>query len=160
MNLYQLTKEWQELQTLLLDEELDPADLEKAYTEISEQRDLKLENCLKVIKHFDAMAQGVAYEQLRLDAHRKRIERAGEKLREYVGMCLGEGNKFQCAAGELGWRKSVAVVAESEATPIPDAYQVVKMVTTPDKKLMKADLECGASIPGWRLEKRMNLQVK
>lgn len=160
MNLFELTQEWKDLQALLLDDEIERSDIESAFGFITEQRNLKLENCLKMIKTFDAMEQGIAYEIMRLEAHKKRTQRAGEQLRDWVKMNLQPGEKFECTVGAFGWRKSEAVVSENEETPIPDAYAVVKMVTTPDKKLMKKDLECGATIPGWTLEKRTNLAIK
>ena len=160
MNLFEITNEWKELQELLLDPEVEQGDIEKAYADITEARNVKLENCLKVIKHFDAMEQGIAYEIKRLQAHKEAIVGAGERLREWVKFNLQQGEKFECTVGGFSWRKSEAVVSETPDTPIPEAYEVVEFVTKPDKKLMKKDLECGANIPGWKIEKRENLVVK
>lgn len=160
MKLYELTRDWLALQERLNEaDELTHADIATALEAIDEARDKKIENCLKLIKHYSALHAGARMEIERMKAYTERLEKAGESIKAYLAGCMMDGERFQSAIGEIGWRTSEAVVCD-EGAAIPEQYQRVKNIIEADKVLLKKDLECGATIPGWRIEKRKHLQVK
>lgn len=161
MNLREMTVECIELQDLLLDDEIDHADIERALARSKEQRGQKLKDCLHVAHNLDATLQAVGYEIKRLEAHKQRIERAGERLRDWVKSNLMPGEKFECEIGGFSVAKNPpAVVPDTPDTPAPDAYTRTEFVTTIDKKLILKDLQCGATIPGWSIKQGTHLRVK
>lgn len=157
MNLYELTKEWKDLQDLLLDDSLEPSDLEKAYLEISAERNQKLENIRKLLKHLQADVDIIQAEKDRLNVFQKKYESKIESLLSWVEKCLLPGEKFDCPIGGFSWRES-EYLDSAENAKIPKAFQRVKI--EPDKNAIKAALKTGKKIAGWFLAKRQNLQVK
>lgn len=160
-NLYELTKEFRRLLTILesddyLSDSAAYAVAQEALDDIQEARDAKLEGCMRVWKSLEAEVHAIEAE---LKLLKKRKERSEKNLEWLKGWVAGNLLKqtFRCAIGEFKWRTSEAVVPEVEGAEIPPQYARVKVITEPDKTEMKKDLKCGANIPGWRLERRSNL---
>lgn len=165
MNLYELTSEWAYLRTLLADiqagkEDVEPSDIEKALNDVQGDRLRKFDGCARMILNLDAEAGAVGAEIERLKTRRERIEANAERLRQWVAANMLPGEKIETPIGRLSVRESEGVVPKEKNTPIPEAYQRTKITVTPDLKTMGVDLKCGADIPGWYIEKRLNLQIK
>lgn len=160
MKLYELTRDWLALQERLDDaDELTHDEIARALNAIDEARDKKIENCVKLVKHYSALQMGVRMELERMRAYSERLEKAGESIKAYLAGCMMDGERFQSHIGEVSWRHSEAVVSDENAE-IPEAYRRTKTVIEADKRAIKADLECGADIPGWRIEKRKHILVR
>lgn len=157
MNLYELTKEWKELQDLLLDDSLDPSDLQNAYEAITAERDKKLENIRKLLRHLEVDVEKVQAEKERLSMFEKRYEAKINSLLNWVETCLQPGEKFECPIGSFGWRKSEYLESVENAT-IPKAFQRIKIEA--DKNRIKDAIKAGKKIKGWFIAERQNLQVK
>lgn len=162
MNLYELTKEWGDLLSLLQDANEDKTiaalDLYVAFQNIDTERKLKLENCRKVLANIEKEIKGTEFEIERLKKIRDKHSAAYDSICSLVKGCLMPDEKFDSPIGGFSWRESSATVCTDESAPIPKAYQRIKI--EPDKKLIKSAIEAGKKIKGWMIETRKNLQVK
>lgn len=119
----------------------------------------KLDGCARVFRTLEAESEIYQQEANRLKGKANVLANRAERLREYVGICLGEGNKAKTPLFDFSWRKSEAVEIVSEDL-IPDVYKRTTVVTEPNKVVIKQDLKGGAEIPGVRLVERFNLQIR
>lgn len=159
MNLYDLTKEQRALQKLL-DRGDSDEELALAIMGITQARDQKLESCLFVRKNYAALAEAAKLEAKRLKERAEWAERRVAALDSWVGANLSDDERFECPIGAYSWRISEACVP-TEDNPdeiAPEVY--TRYEPKPKVKEIKEDLKMGAHVPGWKLEKRNNLQVK
>lgn len=160
-NLYELTKEWMEIKNLLEnanDEELDTLDLNIAFSEINEARHKKIENCIKLFKSFEVLADSIKAERKRLSEYQARVDARAERIKLWLEYNLLAGESFQFPTGEIGWRKSKSIKPTTENAPIPECYQRVSI--EPNKTLMTQDIKSGATIPGWALVEEIKLNIR
>lgn len=127
--------------------------------------DEKLIGCCAWYKNLCARSEVFMHEAVRLKERADAIGRQADAFKAYIARCIGEGNKWSSGVHEIGWRKSTSVkldeVAEMNPTDyVPAAYLKEKLSYEPDKKLIKQDLESGATIPHCTLQKKMNIQIK
>lgn len=126
---------------------------------IESSRDEKLDNCARIIRQLELDAEAAKTEGRRLLGKSNMLENRAERLKHYVGLCLGLGNKARTALFSFSWRKSEQVEIHREDL-IPAQYQRVKNIVEPDKAKIKTDIKCGATIPGAALKEKLNLQIK
>jgi hypothetical protein len=161
MKLYELKAEYEELLTRYRDAETDEeiAEVTAALQALEGSLSDKLDSCARVYRTLCAEAEVYDAEARRLRERAKIIGARAERLKEYIGNCLGHENKAKTALFSFSWRRSKAVSIIDESL-IPDGYMREKVIAEPDKIEMKKDLECGATIPGVALVENYNLQIK
>lgn len=153
MNLYDIDLQLAEL----LMRQAEGEDITQELDALKLAKNEKLTACWYALRNLEAETTAYEREMERLKAKRDSLRASYEWLKSWVANSLGDGNKFENGVAKFGWRKSEAVETDNlEATV--DAYRRYKW--EPAKDLIKADLKQGASIPGWRLVSRNNLQVK
>lgn len=130
-------------------------DLENMKGELNE----KLENCARVYRTLEAESEIYAQESNRLKGKSNILKNRAERLKDYIALVLGPGNKAKTELFDFTWRKSQSVEIE-HSDWIPAAYMRTKVISEPDKILIKQDLQIGAEIPGVKLVDRLNLQIK
>lgn len=130
-------------------------DLENIKGELHE----KLENCARVYRTLEAESEIYAQESNRLKGKSNILKNRAERLKDYIALVLGPGNKAKTELFDFTWRKSKSVEIISESL-IPDAYKRTTVISEPNKIVLKQDLECGAEIPGAVLREKLNLQIK
>lgn len=117
----------------------------------------KLDNCGKLIREWQANLEAVDAEVARLKNRAAALERAIERLKEYVGGCLGVGNKCKTKLFSWYWRESARVVVD-DPSMLPREYQRLKIeANTPE---LRRDLEIGAEVHGARLERKNNICLR
>lgn len=122
-------------------------------------RDEKLNACCAYYRELDAEVTAIDAEIDRLNGMRDRAAKRLEDWKNYLGQCLGVGERWKGGMFKLSWRESKAVkVADEKA--IPELYWRERIVREIDKKAIAEDLKCGATIPGAALETRQHLQLK
>lgn len=96
----------------------------------------------------DALADAVKAQEAALKARRTRLEDRGRAIRNSLGALLDAAavRKLERPLGTVSRLAGrMSVVIEDEAS-IPT--QLCKVVTTPDKAAIKAQLEAGEDVPG------------
>lgn len=161
MKLYEIDKEIQvELDALERCEETGetPESILERLEKLALARDQKLNALCAVIKNYEANAEIAKGESQRLKSRAAQLEKWAESARWYLKRVLA-GEKWTNGIHSVSYRKSEAVEVEKEEL-IPVAYMKEHLSYEPDKEQIKADIKAGATIPGVRLERRLNLQVK
>lgn len=130
---------------------------EKKLTELTLERDAKLENVALWIKNLSADAAMYKAEKETFAEREKAAEQKAEGLKIWLANAL-EGNKFSTAKTVVTFRKSTAV--ECDINDVPEQYIVKKVELAPDKKTIRALLSAGEKIKGCKLVERQNIQIK
>lgn len=164
MKLYEISNDMRRaLHALEVAEESGDAEAyEQAMLELgglSMARDEKLNACCAYYRELDAEVTAIDAEIERLNGMRDRAAKRLEDWKQYLGQCLGVGERWKGGMFRLGWRKSTAVTVSDEKA-LPELYWRERIVREIDKKAIAEDLKCGATIPGAALETRQHLQLK
>lgn len=145
--------------------EAELASVAELLSQIEDRLEDKLDNCARVYRALCSESEVFAQESKRLSMKASALENRAERLKEYIGMCLGVGKQAKSKLFSFSWRKSQAVEVDSLEI-LPEKYKRVKTLVEPDKKAIKEEFEQAASegmdlhIDGARLVERYNLQIK
>jgi hypothetical protein len=160
MNLYEITREAQELASLLETEELTP-ELEAALIINQDQLQNKAGNYAKVITNIQSDSDAIDSEIKRLKAMKETKDRALNRLKEALreAMLVSGIDKIESSLFKLSLRRSEAVEVDVvEALPIE--FKNFKEVITADKVAIKEAIKRGENVIGARIIENFNLQIK
>lgn len=159
-SLYEMTREFEELKSLLEDGEID-ADAAKDTVEAME---LTIKQKTESVSAF-IMNQSSEIEQLkeaekRIASRRKALEKAKAKMHEYLlaGMVDNGIHEISCPAWKVKLANcpvSVDIMADAE---VPKQYLREKVTVSPDKKALKKALQEGHEIEGVSLVNKKTLR--
>ena len=160
MNLYEITREAQELASLLETEELTP-ELEAMLVINQEQLQAKAGNYAKVIANIQSDADVIDQEIKRLKAMKDSKDRAITRLKEALrqAMLVSAIDKIESPLFKLSLRRSEAVEVDV-VEALPSEFVNVKNVVTADKIAIKEAIKRGENVFGARLIENFNLQIK
>lgn len=163
MKLYELSTSILQLETVL-EEQLDaPEELRgealKFLDELKLSKTEKVENCVSLLKNWEALEVAIKAEETALKARRESLERRAEWLKNYLSFCLQPGEKFETARCKVSWRKSESVQISDESK-VPLEYTEEVVTRKVNKALIKDAIKNGADIPGAELIKKNNLVIK
>ena len=160
MNLYEITREAQELAFLLETDELTP-ELEAALLINQDQLQTKAGNYAKVIANIQSDADAIDTEIKRLKAMKDTKDRSINRLKEALrdAMLVSGIDKIESSLFKLSLRRSEAVEVDV-VEALPNAFQNVKNVVTADKVAIKEAIKRGENVTGARLVENFNLQIK
>ena len=160
MNLYEITREAQELASLLETEELTP-ELEEMLVINQEQLQAKAGNYAKVIANIQSDADAIDQEIKRLKAMKDSKDRAISRLKEALrqAMLVSAIDKIESPLFKLSLRRSEAVEVDV-VEALPNEFVNVKNVVTADKIAIKEAIKRGENVFGARLIENFNLQIK
>lgn len=126
--------------------------------ELELEKGERLKQYWYAIKNLEANIDAFDAEIARLRRRRETTKTIVEWLKRCVMASLPVGTKFQDGAASFGWRKSESVELIGELNDTPECYR--RTTWEPAKQLIKDDLKSGATIPGWKLVQKNNLQVR
>lgn len=160
MNLYEITREAQELAFLLESEELTP-ELEAALIINQDQLQAKAANYAKVIANIEADAEAIDNEIKRLKDMKDSKQRAINRLRDTLrnAMLTSQLDKIESPLFKLSLRRSEAVEVDL-VEALPEAYVFKKVTLSGNKVAIKEAIKRGESITGARIVENFNLQIK
>ena len=160
MNLYEITREAQELAFLLETDELTP-ELEAALLINQDQLQAKAGNYAKVIANIQSDSDSIDAEIKRLKAMKDTKDRSISRLKEALrdAMLVSGIDKIESSLFKLSLRRSEAVEVDV-VEALPNAFQNVKNVVTADKVAIKEAIKRGENVMGARLIENFNLQIK
>lgn len=160
MNLYEITREAQELAFLLETDELTP-ELEAALLINQDQLQTKAGNYAKVIANIQSDADAIDAEIKRLKAMKDTKDRSISRLKEALrdAMLVSGIDKIESSLFKLSLRRSEAVEVDV-VEALPNAFQNVKNVVTADKVAIKEAIKRGENVMGARIIENFNLQIK
>ena len=160
MNLYEITREAQELAFLLETDELTP-ELEAALLINQDQLQSKAGNYAKVIANIQSDSDSIDAEIKRLKAMKDIKDRSISRLKEALrdAMLVSGIDKIEISLFKLSLRRSEAVEVDV-VEALPNAFQNVKNVVTADKLAIKEAIKRGENVMGARIVENFNLQIK
>lgn len=161
MKLYELAKNYNELLTMVENEEATEEDVRDTLDMLSVDIDDKAENIGRLIKNLEIEATGLKAEEERFYTRRKQCEKRIENLKDYLGHTLISLGKEKLATEHFkySFRKSASVVVE-DPDKLPSEFLEIKTTATPIKKAIKEAIESGVEVAGARIVTKNNLQVK
>jgi hypothetical protein len=160
MNLYEITREAQELASLLETEELTP-ELEAALVINQDQLQNKAGNYAKVITNIQSDSDAIDAEIKRLKAMKETKDRALNRLKDALreAMLVSGIDKIESSLFKLSLRRSESVEVDIVDT-LPSEFINIKNVVTADKVAIKEAIKRGENITGARIIENFNLQIK
>lgn len=160
MNLYEITREAQELASLLETEELTP-ELEAALVINQDQLQNKAGNYAKVITNIQSDSDAIDAEIKRLKAMKETKDRALNRLKEALreAMLVSGLDKIESSLFKLSLRRSEAVEVDV-VDALPSEFINIKNVVTADKVAIKEAIKRGENITGARIIENFNIQIK
>jgi hypothetical protein len=160
MNLYEITREAQELAFLLETDELTP-ELEAALHINQFQLQEKAGNYAKVIANIQSDSDAIDQEIKRLKAMKESKDRAITRLKDALreAMLVSAIDKIESPLFKLLLRRSESVEVDIVET-LPAEFINIKNVVTADKVAIKEAIKRGENITGARLIENFNLQIK
>lgn len=160
MNLYEITREAQELASLLETEELTP-ELEAALVINQDQLQNKAGNYAKVITNIQSDSDAIDAEIKRLKAMKESKDRALNRLKEALreAMLVSGLDKIESSLFKLSLRRSEAVEVDV-VDALPSEFINIKNVVTADKVAIKEAIKRGENVTGARIIENFNIQIK
>lgn len=160
MNMYEITREYQELVNLITENEgeLTP-EIEESLKLTKENYDDKLEAYVKVIKNAEAENAAYKAEIDRMKAAKSRNDKLVERLKRNIkeSMLLFDISKKNVGVFKLSLTNSTAVEITDDAM-VPMEYKVAKYESS--KTRIKEAIDAGIEVPGAHLTSNKNLQIK
>lgn len=122
------------------------------------ERDEKVDNCLMVMRQYEADSVAIDTEIKRLTALKKTYQSRAEWLKSYVQGCL-KGEKFKSDKFNVTYRntKSANIV---DWTLIPAEFYKDRTDKDISKSKIMEVLKAGGSVPGAELEEKTSMVVK
>lgn len=160
MNLYEITREAQELAFLFETDELTP-ELEAALIINQDQLQAKAGNYAKVITNIQSDSDAIDAEIKRLKAMKDTKDRAVNRLKEALreAMLVSGIDKIDSSLFKLSLRRSEAVEVDL-VEALPNDFVTRKVVVTADKVSIKEAIKRGENITGARIIENFSLQIK
>lgn len=160
MNLYAIQNELTAVLTAIEAQggEVTP-EVEALLTALQLSKEQKLSNCCAAIKNWEAEVEALKREVERMKERQRIVEHRIESFKKYMLSVLGEEAKWTNGVHRLSIRDSVRVIISPDVD-IPKQYVRVEVKEEIDKRLIKTDLESGATLPFAHLETFHHLQVK
>lgn len=160
MNLYEITREAQELAFLLETDELTP-ELEEALVINQDQLQTKAGNYAKVIANIQSDSDSIEYEIKRLKAMKETKDRSINRLKEALryAMLVSGIEKIESDLFKISLRRSEAVEVDV-LEALPNEFVNVKNVVTADKLAIKEAIKRGEYVIGARIVENFSLQIK
>jgi hypothetical protein len=161
-SIYEINKEYLQLADTLIEAggEVTP-DTEIALKLNREDLEVKGQGYAFIIKEIEADIEKIEAEVKRLNQQKKYRENAVLRLKDTIqnAMQLHEIPEIKTALMKINFRSSESVEI-SDIELIPNELKKAKIEWQADKKAIKAVIDSGEKVPGARVIKNQNLQIK
>ena len=157
MNLYELARNYAEIQEMDLDEET----LRDTLDSIKDAAEQKTENCVKWMRILKGEITAFKEEENRLKKIRMAKENKVKWLNKYVEDFLKDSGltRFKTGIFTLSLQNNPPSVEVYDATLIPPKY-LIEQLPTIDKQAIKELLKNGIEVPGAELKQTEGLRIR
>lgn len=158
MKIYELTRNYQNLEVLLDNESVDNAVLKEEMDKIVDTIGVKFTNIQKIITNYKAIAEKQKEEEDRIRKKRQANEKKIEVLREYMLTNLEklENKKLKTDSYTFSTKKVESVVVDLDLLT-EEYYKITK---TADKTKIKQDIKSGKEVNGAKIHIKNCLNVR
>ena len=170
MKLYELSEQYNEIAELMLSEAEEnegviPEEMFNRLSFLDAVIEDKVENCIKVNKvmelrekELDGVIKGIKDELARLEARKKSVEKAQDRMKEYVLMNMLAVGKEKIKTSLFTVYKGESKSVYADESKVPSKWFRVKKEL--DRKAIGEYLKDGNKIKGCELVTRTSLQVR
>jgi len=145
--LYQLSEEYQTLQTLLAEED-DPEAFDAALAQLQGEIAVKAENIGLLIKTLEAEAKGIEVEVKRLSQRQQVRQNRAERLRQYLAQNIPEDKSFEFPFVTIKWAKNPASVEVVDESAVEAQFlRIIPETSQPNKVAIKAHWKETGEVP-------------
>lgn len=150
MKLYELANEFAALSNSDMDPEMIADTLEGLDFEI----EVKIENCLALIKNDLADAEALKAEAAKLTERARMANNRVDRIKEYVAASLETAGKKSLKAGvhQVSIRAPSKSVEIMDSGSLPPELVDYETLIKPDKLAIKKQLEAGIAVPGAQIK--------
>ena len=158
MKIYELTRNYQNLEVLLDNESVDNAVLKEEMDKIVDTIGVKFNNIQKIITNYKAIAEKQKEEEARIRKKRQANEKKIEVLREYMLTNLEklENKKLKTDSYTFSTKKVESVIVDLDLLT-EEYYKITK---TADKTKIKQDIKSGKEVNGAKIHIKNCLNVR
>lgn len=158
MKIYELTRNYQNLEVLLDNESVDNAVLKEEMDKIVDTIGVKFTNIQKIITNYKAIAEKQKEEEDRIRKKRQANEKKIEFLREYMLTNLEklENKKLKTDSYTFSTKKVESVIVDLDLLT-EEYYKITK---TADKTKIKQDIKSGKEVNGAKIHIKNCLNVR
>lgn len=158
MKIYELTRNYQNLEVLLDNESVDNAVLKEEMDKIVDTIGVKFTNIQRIITNYKAIAEKQKEEEDRIRKKRQANEKKIEVLREYMLTNLEklENKKLKTDSYTFSTKKVESVVVDLDLLT-EEYYKITK---TADKTKIKQDIKSGKEVNGAKIHIKNCLNVR
>ncbi len=134
----------------LMDSDMDPEMIADTLEGIEGEMEMKVENCLAIIKNELAYAEALKQESQSLTDRAKACVARTDRLKEYVAQSLQTAGRKSLKAGihQVTVRAPVKSVEITDIDALPVELVEYQTTTKPDKLEIKKRLDAGMDVPG------------
>lgn len=158
MKIYELTRNYQNLEVLLDNESVDNAVLKEEMDKIVDTIGVKFTNIQKIITNYKAIAEKQKEEEDKIRKKRQSNEKKIEVLREYMLTNLEklENKKLKTDSYTFSTKKVESVIVDLDLLT-EEYYKITK---TADKTKIKQDIKSGKEVNGAKIHIKNCLNVR
>ena len=158
MKIYELTRNYQNLEVLLDNESVDNAVLKEEMDKIVDTIGVKFTNIQKIITNYKAIAEKQKEEEDTIRKKRQANEKKIEVLREYMLTNLEklENKKLKTDSYTFSTKKVESVIVDLDLLT-EEYYKITK---TADKTKIKQDIKSGKEVNGAKIHIKNCLNVR
>lgn len=138
----------------LTDSEMDPEMIADTLDGIEGEMEMKVENCLSIIKNELAYAEALKQESQSLSDRARACIARTERLKEYIASSLETAGKKSLKAGihQVTVRAPSKSVEITDSGALPSEFVEYETNIKPDKLAIKKQLEAGIDVPGAQIK--------
>lgn len=164
MHLFELNEKFDAIVAMIEDDdnEIDEQVLIDTLESIELDRDLKLDNIATLIERNNAYANAYAEKQKKLQAAKKQLQTANERLQWYMTQAMDQAGMKELKTENhmLRPRNYKASVIVDDTSAIPEQYMVTKTTVAPDKTAIYKAIKAGEDVPGVHTEPNRKTVIK
>lgn len=134
------------------------SDFEEKLSNLTLDREQKLDNTMAYIKNLEAEAKAFNEEIKRLKDLESKAKNRSEHLKAYLSMNMEQGETFTSSRGKISWRKSERVIADVDK--IPEQFKKRVEEVKADLVSIKKAIKAGEEVSGAYIEEHHNIQIK
>ncbi len=134
----------------LTDSDMDPEMIADTLDGIQGEMEMKVENCLAIIKNELAYAEALKQESQSLIERAKACIARTDRLKEYIAQSLETAGKKSLKAGvhQVTVRAPSKSVEITDSGALPSEFVEYETTIKADKMAIKKQLEAGIDVPG------------
>lgn len=162
LTLYELVDEYRSASERMMDLEFDEATITDTLEGLSGDLTTKMNNIAQMTRNFDSAVDAIKEAEKKMKQRRDSISKRAEWLHFYLKSNMERAGikKIESPFFTISIRDNPPSVDIFDHTILPDEYQRIETVKTPDKTMIKDSIKSGKEVPGAKLSHSTRLDIR